>query len=191
MQVLLFAKNFKAQAQLFVTDEPSFYIGRKSEIGSRMLFGSIQIYDYFDICFDRVVRTKSCVCIHNTWYIYLDYPNVLCHFNMTPHDAYVSCKSHDTTRLQKTQKTWSYEKFEKIWKNLKKFKKIGKNLKKVELLGLELTTGEVFRSDARCYTIVLQAGKNQSYISCWRYFVLYSVVSYQLDSLHILASYSA
>ena len=30
MQVLLFPKNFKAQAQLFVTDEPSFYIGRDS-----------------------------------------------------------------------------------------------------------------------------------------------------------------
>ena len=35
-------------------------------------------------------------------------------------------------------------------KNLKKFEK------KVELLGLELTTGEVFCSDAHCYTIVLQ-----------------------------------
>ena len=71
MQVLLFPKNFKAQAQLFVTDEPSFYIG---EIVGSMLFGSIQIYDYFDICFDRVVRAKSCVYIILGTYTYME-PN--------------------------------------------------------------------------------------------------------------------
>ena len=56
---------------------------------------------------------------------------------------------YDTTPHKKTQKTWTYEKFEK------------KIIKKVELLGLELTTGEVFRSDARCYTIVLQGLHNE------------------------------
>ena len=47
------------------------------------------------------------------------------------------------------QKTWTYEKFERI-------------IKKVELPGLELTTGEVFHFESHCYTIVLQDLHNES-----------------------------
>ena len=72
---------------------------------------------------------------------------MLCHINYDT--THVSCKWHDTTRHQKTQKTWTYEKFEKN--------------KKEELLGLELMTGEVFCSDARYYTIVAQGLHNESW----------------------------
>ena len=57
----------------------------------------------------------------------------------------------------------------------------------MELPGLELMTMEVFHSmpDAiplcyRAYT--MKAGKNKNYISSWRYFVLYGVVSYGVVS---------
>ena len=62
LKISRFKLNFLWQMSL-----PSFYIGR-----DRMLFGSIQIYDYFDICFDRVVCAKSCVySIHNTLDTYI------------------------------------------------------------------------------------------------------------------------
>ena len=47
-------------------------------------------------------------------------------------------------------------------KNLN-LRKTWKNLKKVELPTLELTIGEVIRSDAHYYTIVLQGLHNESW----------------------------
>ena len=33
----------------------------------------------------------------------------------------------------------------------------------------------------------MKAGKNQNYISCWRYFVLYGVVLYGVVSCHVMS----
>ena len=65
----------------------------------------------------------------------LEYPNVLCRINMTRHMCFVNdTTQHNTKRHKKLE----------LMKNLKKI------IKKMELPGLELTTEEVFRSDARC-----------------------------------------
>ena len=95
----------------------------------------------------------------------------MCHINTT----HVSCNWHDTTRHQKTP-------------NVKFEKNSGVAGTRTHNRGSVLLWRPKLYRIPLCYrAYTMKAGKNQNYISCWRHFVLYGVVSYRIVSYGVVS----